>query len=577
MEAFQEGSARERWSLGRLESFIDSLWERHVRHLLVCVGIFALFFFSEFSEYRLRVDDELLTHHPDALFWIAKGRWGTFLFQSLQLHPPLNPYFALLLFAVFLAASFLIFCRAVRVEVTLLVLASFALFAGFPVWHYIVEFKSTLFSNGVALFLASLAGASFGFKRFSGRLLFVILVAFCVSIYQSAVLVSWTVAVGAALRSKECRGFAAFARFLGKLFAVTLTALILYALIWKVSMSFAGLAPIYIADFFHPEELLRSPGGVLGRTACVAVSLYGGWNVVFRGLLGFSGLLFALGLASGLFPSEVPEGLSSGGFLLRALGLATLLLSPFLFHLVSGGRLPYRVLLAVPFVYWFVAYSAMTSRWSMVRVSSKLLAILVVLQFLQLQSYASFSQEFVAVHDELTASQVYERIVEVVDDFDLHKEYWVDFAGALPFPNEVSYLRGHTATTGSSVFEWDDGHPVRIRNYLGLLGMSNLRVITDRTRCRIADRVAEMPLWPAAGSVRDIDGIVVVRFGDYPDWIVRRMERLRELKLCRSQPAARKRGGRRRLRRGRKGSVARPPAAAGDAADREERLPERPQ
>jgi hypothetical protein len=50
---------------------------------------------------------------------------------------------------------------------------------------------------------------------------------------------------------------------------------------------------------------------------------------------------------------------------------------------------------------------------------------LVALQYSQLASFASFSHQFVAIHDQLVASQVYERVVKKIDDFDRNRKYKV--------------------------------------------------------------------------------------------------------------------------------------------------------
>ena len=80
--------------------------------------------------------------------------------------------------------------------------------------------------------------------------------------------------------------------------------------------------------------------------------------------------------------------------------------------------------------------------------------------------------------------------------------------------------------TGSSIFEWDGGNPYRAGAFMRLLGMGNFRIINNQERAKIIDHVEEMPSWPNHDSVRNIDGIIVVKFGDDPKSIPNAVDKL---------------------------------------------------
>lgn len=179
-------------AIARLESSIQSALARYWPHFVSCVLIFVALYFSEFSEYLLRIDEEFAVQRQAGLFWVPYGRWGTSVIEALMLRP-LNPYFSMLIFGCFVAASFLVFCKVIRVTFGRSILASFVIFAGFPTWYYIIEFKGTLVANGISVFLATVAGALFVSRQRFANLLFVLVLTSAVSIYQSSIFVTLTV------------------------------------------------------------------------------------------------------------------------------------------------------------------------------------------------------------------------------------------------------------------------------------------------------------------------------------------------------------------------------------------------
>jgi hypothetical protein len=194
-----------------------------------------------------------------------------------------------------------------------------------------------------------------------------------------------------------------------------------------------------------------------------------------------------------------------------------LVLIPFTLNLLSGGQLPERTLFAVPFAYWFIVAMTLQSPYSCIRLTGKALMLIVALQYFQLSNFASFSHYYVSIHDQLIASQIYQRVSQEIDHYDRNKVYSIDFVGPLHFRNVGGYLRGHNAVTGSSIFEWaNNSDPSRPIAFLSLFDMGKFKPINNEKRATIIAQIDQMPLWPDKGSVRNINGIIIVKFGDYP-------------------------------------------------------------
>jgi hypothetical protein len=63
---------------------------------------------------------------------------------------------------------------------------------------------------------------------------------------------------------------------------------------------------------------------------------------------------------------------------------------------------------------------------------------------------------------------------------------------------------------GKSFFEWDEGNPYRIVDYMRLLGFNNLRVISPDQRRALSPAFDRMAPWPAESSVLNVDDVFLV-------------------------------------------------------------------
>lgn len=509
-------------SLQQIDQTMQSIARHYGTNFLVLVSIYGLVYFSEFAEYALRADEEFA--YARVYQWTPLGRWGTQIIADYFMIHPLNPYFSILMFGFCLATSFLLFMRTMQIQPTPFILLSFAVFCGFPTWSYLLEFKGTILANGLSILLSSLAGYIF-VRRKRSAVLFVIFLVSALSIYQSSIFIAISVSISSILFdvcSKPKERWAVLRSFF-RLLILSFVSIIIYLIVWKGLLSYLNLEPKYLRGFLALDKLVQEP-----RTVCLAIieqgiAFFMGYHEIFNGIAPLTGLLFVLGLIAlilGFYRIKTSSSESIFLFLL----LIALLVSPFFLNLFSGGYLPYRTLWSVPYVYWFFVVSALKSTYPHIQLAAKILVLLVIIQYLQISSFFSFSHHFVAAHDQLTASQVYDRIVNQLEDYDRNESYPIEFVGPLRFANYGNYIKGGSAVTGSSIFEWDAGEPSRARAFLRTLGMGNFYGISDRQRWSILPEFQKMPLWPNKGSVRIVRGIIVVKFGEYSEHIIKRLE-----------------------------------------------------
>jgi len=144
------------------------------------------------------------------------------------------------------------------------------------------------------------------------------------------------------------------------------------------------------------------------------------------------------------------------------------------------------------------------------------IALVIVVSLQCLYTFSSFQAQkrLVLDHDRQLASQIYQRIVAEIPDFDRTKTYPIDFYGAHEF--RTRYKEIGDSTWSASFFEWDGGNPDRIVKFMIILGYSNFAQIGDATRAALLPAEKIMPIWPARGSVQVVDGTVLVRLGKEP-------------------------------------------------------------
>jgi hypothetical protein len=498
------------------------------RPFLILWAIFVLFYFSELAGFSLSIDEEkaLLRIDPDV--WAAQDRWLAYLIERFVLPPPVLPFFPLFVFGALASLGYIAIAKCHDRDLAdWRVLLLFVLFSAFPALFFLLDFSFVTPSFGVALLLACIslflfgrvvdAMAEPGARRRTLTGLFAVqalLGAGAIGVYQSLILL---VAVGCCgiFLLRTLRGPALplrrililHAYLLGMLVAsVALSYLIAYGLQWLV-----GNHPTYSGQFVRPDRFIESPWAVIQKILREYWTIYGGKRAVY----GFRYVTFPALLVLGMVALAAQawrRGRSA--VVLVVLYMVGMTLIPFAIHVLSGGRLPYRTLVAVPYVFWFFAAAAALSSIAWIRRVGIALVIIVSIQCLYTFSSFQAQKRLVFDHDRELASQIYQRIVAEVPDFDRKRTYQVDFYGEHEFRSAYREVGG--STWSASFFEWDGGNPNRIVEFMTILGYSNLAGIDRATRTSLLPAAEKMPIWPAAGAVQMVDRIIVVRLGARP-------------------------------------------------------------
>jgi hypothetical protein len=179
---------------------------------------------------------------------------------------------------------------------------------------------------------------------------------------------------------------------------------------------------------------------------------------------------------------------------------------------IAVGNAPARVLLAwVPVAAFLAGVSLSNARIF----ERPLLGVLAVVLFISSWVTLSlfYTDHLARQRDQLLAARIMSRVDRILETQPRQ--------GPIPFvvvgpvrPKEPSYYGFQKLQVfGNSFFEHDGGNAYRVSAYLQILGVENMepRRLTDIASYRPV--IDAMPVWPAAGSVAMVNGVLVIKLG----------------------------------------------------------------
>ncbi|MDR7222769.1 glucosyltransferase domain-containing protein [Aminobacter aminovorans] len=484
-----------------------------VRQASILFAIFCAIYFFELASFPLSIDEELAAFRTDASVWVAQGRWGAYLIETIIMPQPILPFITPGIFGAGCVVAYLLVMDMIgQSELSLTEYACFAIFCGFPTWFFIVEFYSNIAAVGIAFafmtFAVWLANRQNGSKPILQFCCAIAAGAFAFSIYQSLAPAMLTmgiaIAVLRALRGSE----ESFSKNLVRIGFLLAGSLMLYAVGLIAFKAFITLRSEYFDSLFQPAVLFQQPFAVASRALTAMADAIGLRQHGYGAALWAIPPLLALGGAAIFFgPSRQRIGLTAAA--------AVSLVVPFGLHLVSAGNMPMRSLVGVPIAIWLFTYAAVDSRHSKLRVPARVMLLAALFQILVIQNSYQASSYLAGKHDALLATSVQQRL-SLAPGFDPKITYALSTFGSRPFT--TVYPRPDNSTVGHSFFEWDGGNPWRIASYMRLLGFTNLTGATPEQVDQTIVRLATLPVWPAPGSVQIDGSIALVRLGETPSY-----------------------------------------------------------
>ncbi|MFD2111790.1 glucosyltransferase domain-containing protein [Thiorhodococcus fuscus] len=496
-----------------------NLTQDDLRILSYLFLIFFVLYAYEITNFNVSIDDEILAYRSASGF-VDLGRWLFPLIRESfwpQIITPFGPY---ILFGLCIALGYLYILRALGIfRPTLFHYSAFAAFILFPIWPAQLEFNGNVIPLGVATVAISasalLASRPID-KPFSKSILHIIAPAALISIaagaYQSSVLIYPIVIIGRFLQDRLPPTLSPATGKTRHVIAATsafLLGCVFYLAIAALAMKIYGMPPSsYGSSFVNINTLFSVPQNALSGM------MQNLWNVYFAWWKPFGTAAYAI-------PTAIVTGAAIALHAARdswrtrvwvSLGLLFILASPAAFCLLSGHELPLRTLLGAPFallVLLILFYHSTDS--GRIRKAALAAALLIALEGLYIQSIHQARSALAQKHDMLFASAINTDILRT-PNLPKRGPITIDFSGAKKF--ESVYPALPTTTAGASFFEWDGGNPHRMTSYMNLIGYHRYVEPDNKTRARMAPHYSTMPEWPLEGSIKVVDGVVLIKISD---------------------------------------------------------------
>lgn len=477
------------------------------------------------ASFSISIDDEFTAWRTDPDVWAQQGRWTNWLIETFLMNQPCVPFFTDLLFCVAATASYLVLLHAHRLPVGALAWLTFPLFCSYPQWDLISEFYGNV--PGVACGLVCVAVASCLFQQtfirrvtMRGRPLCIVaqvlLIAAATGCYQSFLLMFAAIGCGLMLRAQlslRPPPVIEAVRQACALVAVAAAAAAVHQVIALMLLRAIDKEPVYVSGLLDARAFFTSPLAAFARTLKeVRRTLFGSPATYGFRLWGAS-IIFGVGWAGLLAVDGVWRPTTRKA--MCVIFAAGCCLAPFALHVLAAVPLPQRMMIAIPYVAWLFAvlpYLLPGKGWRLVAAAGLVSA---TVQVVYLASISAAARELVAEHDRQLAADLYSRLAAVHTDFDLGRTYPVACVGAKPYV-APRYSSGPDGTARGSFFWWGGGQTGRVVSYMRLLGYGNLAEAPPGVQAKLRAAATVMPNWPAAGSVRVIDGVTVFKLGSVP-------------------------------------------------------------
>ncbi len=487
---------------------------------------FALYSF-EINNFNLSIDDEVIAYSQVSHF-AELGRWVHPLVRAGFWPQPIVPYGPYIIFGFFISLSYLYVLRSFQIDhVEPFYFLVFAAFVLHPVWIAQLEFSANILPLGIG-FLAATASAlvtaraAWQASSYPSSFTSILFAAFGCAIaagaYQSAIIVYPVIMLGVIIHNRcgaAGNDWSSFsARKAGAMTAlVVFLSIPIYFLLARITMVVLALEPsAYGKSLFNIGVFLADPFRAVLYTLEDAGRVYLGYWMSY-GPLGYAyAATISIAIVFWLISCAQISKQGSRHLFTQAATAATVLLLPAVFPLMTGMNMPLRVFIGVPVVFLFFGvlfYQSATSSFK--KFTAWTLLALCVMQSLYIHSVYQARTSVIQKHDLLLAASL-SKSMEFFVKPNGSAPVRVDFHGSV-VPESV-YPLLPTTTSGASFFEWDGGNPWRIVRYMNMIGYHPLVAVSDEEHSQLEPIYEGMPVWPETGSIRLLDGILLVKLSE---------------------------------------------------------------
>lgn len=467
----------------------------------------------ELFNFNLTIDEEIhATYSSAVVAWVTQGRWGMYILNKLFFPHTVIPFAPLFAALVFHIAAALLLFEGWNIKSDPIKIIAGMVFITFPIISYMYTFSTINYGIGAGLFLVAMS--LFLYAKLEGklRLFAVIPAAFSLGIYQGflpALIVAYLVHILSSwIRSGPPK--------IGELITVAgihILSVAIYGAVQKTILTLGVFQESdYISQYIDIKSIIPDIGTILSRIWGTMVLVYTGGQSLYGiniSYLKFFVLLLLLGFIIQVLRTKLALG---NKVLIVFLGFS-LLFIPFLSGIILQGYLAMRFLVALPVMMMGLTALGMGNAPRLYKVLTAFMALYCIFQFIVSTNNLFGSSHLALQSDRVLASRLFERIDLERSDKNVMEVKYLEVVGY--YSNPSTPLIPKNETFGASFFEWDQGHAGRIVLFFKTLGYDDLQAAPMDKRIQMLNYVDSMPAWPEQGSIKIIDGVVLIKFGPY--------------------------------------------------------------
>jgi hypothetical protein len=491
----------------------------HLTLFTICLLLFLYGY--EIFNFSLSPDEELYGSGYEMGWWllaIAQGRWAMGLLDHI--FPPIGniPTIATVFFCAGLGVSACLLARVLFRKHSAQ-LAFVGIYVASPLWPHLVEFNVSSWQIGLGYVLLTVALLFFISGRRFGDLWATVLLIVATGIYQS--FYTWflvllcirhlSILLGtgpAGVTEPQPR----FPWLRTGLIAVG--GIVGYVVVERLLLTALSLQLTYIQGYVRLAEFQTAPAQAVRQTLQRSWNLLSGGDPIFLGyghiltLLPLLGLVIVVGRLVWSGPLKPSQRLVGGAILAATLVLALSLL------VVSAGGVPTRALTSwIPISAFLAGVTfSFSGRFEKLLYAALAAALLVSIW---VSVSLLYTDHLARQRDQFLAARIMARVDNILPNPPPGRIPFV-VVGAVPARTDGPFRK--LEIFGDSFFDasHEGGNPWRVAAYLRTLGVDTLAPQPLAVLDPYRPTIEAMPIWPAAGSVAMVNGVLVIKLGPLP-------------------------------------------------------------
>ncbi|PQL92480.1 hypothetical protein C4S76_10405 [Apibacter adventoris] len=453
--------------------------------------------------FSLPIDAQEEVINPN--FMLSVGRWGICLIRYHLFHG-YTPYFTPLVSLVLLCLSSLMLIKLLNIQ-GIYAYAFCILYLTFPQLAYQLVFitQADAIALGYVLSIISIwlfiKSIEISNKRKAViYFLFACFIAmFTLSIYQAFIFVILVVYLSYLL-FKDSRKKLSYKYEISKSI-VFILFIVVSALFYVISLKLVGIKGYddYIESSYTSHNSLKNT--IFNFINLLKIQLLG--KAYFgNSLYIIATLLFILSIFKYFLEKKI--------FQLRTIILSAILILPFFISLfITGGYHPPRLYLAtnISFSIIIIDFFLKIKKQNMTIVLVSFVGAINVLFITQLY----YSQKRVRDFEVIEANKMDLIIRTKYPEFkeNINPVY---FHGGLEKANR--FKLNNSEVFGGSFLQWNGGNNGLILGFFRYYNIANYKMIEKDDFIKIKDSINNMPIWPDYGSVKMVEGVVIIKLGE---------------------------------------------------------------